>query len=584
MRLQAMSKILPLFLCAEGRIVFGKRKEMGLRCSLCRKSSHLHCYTCTKSVCRYCLSTLEILQVKGQYGFCKTCLKLALLIEEKRDHDSDGHKVDFTDRETFEGLHMEYYMIIKNEEGFELADIYAAKERVKAKKSHEAESGSEDFDEEEEEPISDYDDLEVQKKKRRRSQNRSNGRKPAKPTPTKSYKKEFIGWASRALIEFLGSIGKSTDEKLSQHEVTSIVNEYVKEKKLLNPEKKKFVMCDARLHSLFRKKTINKLRIHDLLEDHFAENHEESEDDNNVGPDSEEENLGTLNPFKRQRKTGVEKKSGKKDDVENNVPLKSRFASIVVENLKLVYLGRGVLKEMLKEAETFAEKVTGCFVRVKSDPYDLRSKSHQLVQVKGVKTVSVDENNTETVLLLSALPNEIRIPLVSDEGITEEEIEDLRKKVLSGEIDRPTVEYLQQKVNDVHKDMTNLHLERKKKLQSPTEQSRLLENVPTVIAEVYEPDRDSEGAKNDVKSDEGSPESINPCNSPVPNDGQQDDKEPEEENSRDGQISPSEKDQTVSVPKEPQQGPTSDCEPKQAKEKECEDLKIEVIAIPSDDE
>ncbi|GFP80466.1 hypothetical protein PHJA_000190000 [Phtheirospermum japonicum] len=113
------------------------------------------------------------------------------------------------------------------------------------------------------------------------------------------------------------------------------------------------------------------------------------------------------------------------------------------------------------------------------------------------------------------------------------------------------------------------HLERKKTLQSPTEQSRLLENVPAVIADVYEP----------------TPESNPTCDSPVPGDGQQVSGfycVTEEENSRDAQISPSEKDQTVSVPKEPQQGPTPDSEPKQAKEKECEDLKIEVIAIPDD--
>ncbi|KAL3620794.1 hypothetical protein CASFOL_035706 [Castilleja foliolosa] len=492
------------------------------RCSICRKSSHLHCYTCTSSVCRYCLSTAKIVQVKGQYGFCKRCLKLALLIEEKRDYDSDGDKVDFTDRETFEGLHMEYYMIIKEDEGFEVEDIYAAKERARAKKSHEGEakSSSEDFEEEEteeeEESLSDYSDLEVQKKKSKRSHKRSNGRKPVKLTQAKSRKKEFIGWASRALVEFLGSIGKSTDEKLSQHEVTSIVNDYVKEKKLMNPEKKRFIMCDTRLRSLFSKKMINKSRIHDLLEDHFAENHEESEDEDNVGSDSDEENLGTPNPCKRPRKTGAEKNSEKKDS-ENNMPLKSRFASIVVENLKLVYLGRGVLKEMLKEADTFEEKVTGCFVRVKSDPYDRRWKLHQLVQVKGVKVTSVDENNTEIVLLLSGIPNEIRIPLVSDEGITEEEVEDLRKKVLAGEIERPTVEYLQQKVNDVHKDMTNLAIHKELKL---------LQNLI---------ERANEKGWRHVY--------------------------------------------------EPQQGPTTpDSELKHGKAKEFEESKVEVIPIPSDDD
>ncbi|KAL3620798.1 hypothetical protein CASFOL_035710 [Castilleja foliolosa] len=533
------------------------------KCLRCHRSSHLHCYTCTNSVCRYCLSTRKILQVKGQYGFCKPCLKLALLIEEKWTYDSDGGKVDFTDRETIEGLYLEYYMIVKENEGFELSDIYAAKERAKVKKNHETESGSEDFKEEneeeedEEELISDYDDLEVPKKKRGRPRKRPNGRKSAMQTPAKSNKKEFIGWASRALVEFLGSIGKSTDKKLSQYDVTLIVNEYIKEKKLLHQEKRKMVMCDAQLHSLFRKKTINKMRVHSLLKDHFAENREESEDDN-VGPDLEED-LGPSNPCKRQRKKGVEKKSGKRDGMENNVLLKSCFASIVVENLKLVCLGRGLLKEMLKEAETFEEKVIGCFVRVKSDPNDCRSISHQLVQVKGVRTISIDETNTETVLLLSTMPYEISIPLVSDENITEEECEDLRNKVLAGEIERPTVEYLQQKVNDVHKDMTNHHLERKKKLQSQTEQSRLLENVPTVIAEVYnEPERDSESAKNDVK----------------------------EKKRRDGQISP-EKDQTVPekpVSKEPQQSHTPDSEPEHAKAKVCEGSKIEVVEIPSDED
>ncbi|KAL6552273.1 hypothetical protein OROHE_007637 [Orobanche hederae] len=645
-------------------------------CYSCGRSSYRHCYTCTFAACRHCLPTAEILCIKGEYGFCNVCLKLALLIEKDKDYDSGGEKVDFTDRETCEGLFMEYYMIIKKAEGFELGDIYAAKDRDKAKKKHQLESGSEDFDDEEVELISDYDDL-LDEKKCMKTHKRTKGRKSAsKQTPGRSNKKEFIGWASRPLIEFLKSIGKSTSEKLSQHDVASIVNEYVKEHKLLNPRKKRMIMCDARLQLLFRKKILSRNRVRDLLEDHFAENHEESEEDE-LAYKSEDSNGGdTLKACKRLRKMDVEKKFHK-ENVEK-AALQSRFASIVVENVKLAYLKRSVLKEMLKQPESFEEKVTGCFVRVKSDPNDCRSrKSHQLMQVEGVKTVPIGENNAETILLLSDMPKEIFMSLLSDEDFSGEECEDLRNKVLAGEIERLTVpiccrvysvyddysgrpesiyshqEALQQKAKAIHKDITNHwirkelallqnlidranekgwrreypfhvfnyivstlfeYLERRKRLQNPLEVSRLLENVPTVIPDVYEPDCDSEGIKNDIGSDQGcSIEAILPCNSSVPS-GQQENKASEESTQHSRHTSPSETNQKIPerfASKEPQQwhAPNNksefkheqpfQCAAPEAKRNTCsektpvdkpekakghEGSKIEMIDIPSEGE
>ncbi|KAG6422153.1 hypothetical protein SASPL_118716 [Salvia splendens] len=377
-------------------------------------------------------------------------------------------KVDFEDLNTLEGLFWEYYMIIKKEEGLELQDLYAAKDGVKTMNI--SESSSEEHYEEDE--ISDYDGAEHVKKSRRTSSEKRSGRKKLGfQIPMKLSKNDFIGWGSRALIDFLSSIGKSTDEQLSHSDVTSIVYIYVKENKLMRPEKRKMISCDALLQSLFRKKTITKNKVHELLRDHFAEYHDESEEDV-MGYDSEDENAGISDVCKKQRKLNTERKSPDKE-IADDVPL-GCFASLVGENVKLVYLRRSLLIQLLKQPKSFAEKVVGCFVRVKSDPYDYSSwNSHQLMQVRGVKRDSACQNNmeAEAILLISAMPGEISTSQLSDDDFSEEECEDLRRKVLAGQLERPTVvsttmtsvrkstavalaEDLQQKANILHEDLT----------------------------------------------------------------------------------------------------------------------------------
>ncbi|XP_042061973.1 uncharacterized protein At5g08430-like isoform X2 [Salvia splendens] len=543
-------------------------------CSICcKRSSSLHCYTCTRAVCRRCLHHLEVFRVKGKYGFCKHCLKLSLLIEGDKDYDSDGEKVDFEDLNTVEGLFWEYYMIIKKEEGLELQDLYAAKDGVKTMNI--SESSSEENHEEDE--ISDYDGAEHVKKCRRTSSEKRSGRKKLGfQIPMKLSKNDFIGWGSRALIDFLSSIGKSTDEQLSHGDVTSIVYMYVKENKLMHPEKRKMISCDALLQSLFRKKTITKNKVHELLRDHFAEYHDESEEDG-MGYDSEDENAGISDVCKKQRKLNTERKPPEKELVDD-VPL-GCFASLVGENVKLVYLRRSLLIDLLKQPKSFAEKVVGCFVRVKSDPYDYCSRnSHQLMQVRGVKRDSICQNNieAEAILLISALPGEISTSQLSDDDFSEEECEDLRRKVLAGLLERPTVEYLQQKVNILHEDLMkhwvikelallkNLidranekgwrrelyeYLEKKRRLQTPSEVSKLLASVPKVIPDRCELHHNPEDTVNDMSIEKDSPKANLECNSPVTNHGWQDDKESDEKTR---QCNPSPPARKESIFKEPE--------------------------------
>lgn len=282
---------------------------------------------------------------------------------------------------------MEYWEIINKKEKFTVEDLRAADVRLKMEKNYNpradlkrrrksievVEMISEDDDDD------DMDDIEENKQRCKRK--RSKWQASLMKSKLKSNKKEFVGWGSKSLIQFLESIGKNASKKLSQHDVCNIINGYVKEKNLFHPQKKKKVICDARLQAVLGRKTVNKHTIYDLLESHFAENMEKSEEDE-VGYMSEEEDDDYLFICERERNSNTEKVS-KKKEVDFNIP-QICFAAIVVKNIKLVYLKRSLLQELSKQNETFERKVIGSFVRVKSGPHDCIKKSyHQLVQVTG---------------------------------------------------------------------------------------------------------------------------------------------------------------------------------------------------------
>lgn len=201
------------------------------------------------------------------------------------------------------------------------------------------------------------------------------------PTPVTGLKRkarckrmEFVGWGSKQLIEFLQSIGKDTTEQISRYDAADMINKYVKENNLLDSVKKKKIVCDERLYFLFGKKSISRIKIYDLLEDHYAENHFESDDD--IFFSSEEDNNLSSCEKQKSRKTTLKKK--------NLETPKSCFAAVIPDNIKLVYLKRSLIQDLFKDPETFEHKVIGSFVRIKSDPNDyLQKNSNQLLQVTG---------------------------------------------------------------------------------------------------------------------------------------------------------------------------------------------------------
>ncbi|XP_057434255.1 zinc finger CCCH domain-containing protein 19-like isoform X2 [Lotus japonicus] len=505
-------------------------------CDRCRKTSQFRCLCCPSAVCGKCIYFGEFAIIKGKKGVCRHCSKLAFLIEGNADVDSDGGNIDFKDRETYECLFAEYYEIIKKEEGLNSQHVHSARNFLKNSKnkseldldeiaeeeddSGESEDGS-DFE------VSDCDDLNVRDGvKSAREKKHTEKLKSIKGDK----KKEFIGWGSRNLIDFLKYTGRDTSRELSECDVALIITEYCKENKLFDPQKKRNIICDQQLRSLLGRRSVNRNNIQNLLAPHFAENFKEMDD---VTSSSEDRDDNEPFVISTRRKLISSTKP-----CQNIVSKKTQsfFAAIISSNLKLVYLKRSLLEELLKQPDTFDSKVFGSFVRIKSDPNDyLQKNSHLLLPVVGINRSSKnDENNKEILLKLSHVPKGVPICKISDDDFTEEECQDLYQRMRSGLLKQPTILELEQKARCLHEDIIkhwiprelallqnridqanekgrrrelSEYLDRKLKLETPLEQSLLLSNIPKVIPEIVDTNPSPEGSPSKDKLEQnGLPE------------------------------------------------------------------------------
>ncbi|KAK7333051.1 hypothetical protein VNO80_29811 [Phaseolus coccineus] len=514
-------------------------------CFLCHKASKFRCFCCPKAICGKCISDAEFAIVKGNKGFCSHCLKLAFLIEDDADIDSDGELVDFKDQDTYEFLFSEYYEIIKKEEGLNSEHVHSAHRFFKNGKSkcdfdpdeiglgEDGSSGSEDVSNY---IVSDCDDLNDTAGSMSGRTKKGLGKLKSMKGSGKDKKKEFIGWGSRSLMEFLEYIGKETSNEFSEHDVTSIIIEYCRENNLFDPKKKRKIHCDAPLRSLLRRKSVNRNSMQNLLAQHFAENFEEMGD---ISSSSEDIEYSEPSNLSRKRKSISCTKSHDLNIVCEEH--QSCFAAIVSSNLKLVYLKRSLVDELSKQPQTFDDKVLGSYVRIKTDPYDyLQKNSHLLVQVVGInRSLRNDEINKEIMLQLSHVPKNVPISKISDDDFSEEECQDLYQRMKNGLLKQPTVLELEQKARSLHEDIMKHWIPRKLvllqncidhanekgwrreypfmiysfycclkfvanglsifsyqklKLETQLEQSRLLNDIPKVIPEIVDTALSREGS------------------------------------------------------------------------------------------
>ncbi|PHT41543.1 hypothetical protein CQW23_20397 [Capsicum baccatum] len=358
--------------------------------------------------------------------------------------------VDLRDRETYEGLFREYYEIVMEKEGFDknrlLKRLLAGKAQLDKEKLGLISSTSDKCSEEEDEQLAsdngDFSDGEPPKK--RFTKKRSTTKKQRRGS---SNKREFVGWGSKPLIDFLQLIGEDTRERLSGHAVLEKVTDYIKEHNLIHPVKETEILCDVHLEALFGKKVLKKQRILSLLKSHFHKDEEQLQNDE-LHLDLEDD-TDLLVSSKTEEK--VERK--KISSIWCSAAAQSQYAALIPENIKLVYLKRSLVEEMIKQPESIETKIVGSFVRVQLHP-GKRNSDHQLVQITGIKLGSSDKYDSKSLIQVSNMAREICLTMLSDDEFSKEECDELKEKVKAGLVKKLTIVELEQKAKILHEDIT----------------------------------------------------------------------------------------------------------------------------------
>ncbi|XP_052144908.1 uncharacterized protein At5g08430-like isoform X8 [Oryza glaberrima] len=505
------------------------------KCVSCKRNSEYHCLCCpSSSVCGECLGKVEFAQFRKQSqtkGLCNNCLKLALFVEKNSEANSDGETVEFRYTENYLVLFKDYWETIKDNEGLALIDLQQAniclRTSLSCKQGRDSEKPPDEDYRADKNSLSVNDgaeqpfpvDVKVQPSEAKMSLKRK-----------KSNKKTYVGWGSKELIEFLSCIGKDTTKPLDEFILTGVVKEYIQQKNLFKDRKRKSVICDDKLHSLFRKRKVKSNMILNLLEIHLAAN-AASEDD--FLDDSEDDEGRIMR--KRPCNTLKAAETSERDPKRN----KKCFAALNHNNLKLIYLRRTLIMNLMGQ-DTFEQKVVGSLVRVKNDDnhysYQMPKKHYQLGLVTGIRKspqeYKIKDKRTDILLCVSNLWDDIKISMLSEEDIEEDECNDLLLLAKKGLFKRPTVADLEEKAASIHVDIVNHWIDRelmrlekeierahekgwrqelhelfnkKRLLSTQDERQRRLAEVPEAIPDTGESKRDEFGvaASNHLEENKG---------------------------------------------------------------------------------
>ncbi|CAA3013240.1 zinc finger CCCH domain-containing 19 isoform X1 [Olea europaea subsp. europaea] len=447
-------------------------------CSICEKNAHYKCYTCAFSLCKGCIKDAVILCVRGNKGFCETCMRIVLLIENNEQENKDA-QIDFDDRSSWEYLFKDYYIELKSKLNLSSVEVADAKnpwkgtagtiKQVSSEAHVDANDGGGSGSEATEK-------LEIHKCKRRKLKKRS--KSPSKKEESVSSGatagnecnsvSDDTKWASEELLEFVSHMKNGDTSVLSQFAVQALLLEYIKRNKLRDPHRKSQIRCDTRFENLFGKSRVGHFEMLKLLETHFLLKKDSPMDDvqgSVVDTESDQlevdGNADTLTKGVKDRKRKIRKK-GYNHAPQSNV---AEYAAINMHNIRLIYLRRKLMEDLLEDVETFHDKVVGMFVRIRISGSFQKQDMYRLVQVVGTSTATepykIGKRTSDIMLeILNLNKTEIiSIDIVSNQDFTEEECKRLRQSIKCGLISRLTVGDILEKALEIQAARVNDWLE-----------------------------------------------------------------------------------------------------------------------------
>lgn len=444
-------------------------------CSNCEKGAHYMCYTCTYSLCKGCIKETEFFCVRGNKGFCETCMRTVMLIEK-----NEQAQVNFDDKSSWEFLFKEYWVDLKGKLELTPDELTQAKNPMKGSNTsaRKAESSEELYDANDDkgsETDGSSEHLEVNSSKKKKARGRP--RKDVVPPSTTHVPSGGISlstdadWASKELLEFVAHMKNGDKSVLTQYDVQALLLEYIKQNNLRDPRKKSQIVCDSRLENLFGKSRVAHFEMLKLLESHFLIKEDNRADDiARATTEAEASHLDGDGSTGASAKVSSDKrrKSRKKGDGRGPQTNLDDYAAIDVHNIKLLYLRRNLMEDLLEDTEQFHDKVVGSFVRIRISGSGAKQDMYRLVQVAGTRKATepykTGKRIADVVLEIQNLNKTevISIDTISNQEFSEDECKRLRQSIKFGLISRMTVGEVQDKAMSLQAVRVNDWLEMEK--------------------------------------------------------------------------------------------------------------------------
>uniref|UniRef100_A0ACD5XNV1 Uncharacterized protein n=1 Tax=Avena sativa TaxID=4498 RepID=A0ACD5XNV1_AVESA len=478
-------------------------------CSNCQKPAIQMCYTCTYSLCKVCIKETSFIRVRGNKGFCETCMNTVMMIENKEEA-TEQMDVDFDDKDTWWYLFKGYWLNLKEKLSLTFEEISVARRqkngpsliiRELPETNHEEEANSDSSPKRRGKKrlkrAADEDSSKGKgstrkytkrgsggnnsktkkstgakvRKSSKRASSSEHGSRESESVGTSTSSAEEASWASKELLDFVAHMRNGDKSVLSQFEVQRLILEYIKREDLRDPRGKSQIVCDPLLQSLFGKERVGHFEMLKLLESHFHMTEAAPVDiDGNHGgvvdPDPSQDADG--NSEASVVMSSEKKRKSRKYDQRALQTNLDDFAAIDNHNIGLMYLRRNLMEELMGDVDTFTEKVLGAFVRIRISGPSQRQDIYRLVQIVGTGTAAemykCGKKTTDVTLEILNLDKKefITIDITSNQEFTEEECKRLRQSIKCGFIARLTVGEIQDKARVLHSVKVNDWIESEK--------------------------------------------------------------------------------------------------------------------------